>query len=92
MSQPAAQCDATDGGCVGWDPVYLHVSPGLAAGMLVLSGLPAFALGAVLTETLGRLGISQVTTFMIAMPLLIAAWYYFLGWLVDRRAGRIRSR
>jgi len=33
---------------------------------------------------LGRLGVSQVLTFMVLMPVLIFVWYYFIGWLLER--------
>jgi hypothetical protein len=40
----------------------------------------------IIVSSLGRLGISEILSFMIAMPLLIVAWYYFMGWMIDRRA------
>jgi hypothetical protein len=33
---------------------------------------------------LGHLGISQILSFMIFAPVLLATWYYFVGWLLDR--------
>jgi len=30
------------------------------------------------------MGISQVSSFMFSMPVLILAWYYLIGWLLDR--------
>jgi hypothetical protein len=43
---------------------------------------------------LGRLGVSEVLRFLSLVPALLFAWYYFLGWLVDRlrlrhKAGRL---
>jgi hypothetical protein len=38
----------------------------------------------VITAALSRLGISQVLTFMFSRPILLFAWYYFLGWLLDQ--------
>jgi hypothetical protein len=32
----------------------------------------------------GNLGLSGVTTFMVSMPILIVAWFYLVGWLIDR--------
>ena len=52
--------------------------------LLILSGLPAFAVGKIIVGGLGRLGINQIWSFLISMPLLLFTWYYFLGWLVDR--------
>jgi hypothetical protein len=52
---------------------------------LILTALPAFLLGAGLVGGLGRIGFSQVWVFMISMPSLVSAWFYFIGWLLDRR-------
>ena len=70
--------------CIEWQ-TYLAPKPGLAASILALSALPAFFVVAVAVKELGKLGISQVGSFMVLMPLLLASWYYFLGWLFDRR-------
>ena len=56
---------------------------------------PAFVLGGFIVGGLGKLGINQVPSFMFVMPVLIFAWYYFMGWLFDRwirkrsQAGRL---
>jgi hypothetical protein len=50
----------------------------------MISALPAFVLGGFVVGALGRLGINQVSSFMLVMPVLISAWYYFTGWLFDR--------
>jgi hypothetical protein len=50
----------------------------------MLSALPAFIVGVFAVSGLGRLGLSQVSSFMFLMPILIFAWYYFVGWLLDR--------
>ena len=70
----------------------MWIEPGLLPMVLVVSALPAFAVGSVLVRTLGRLGVSQLTTFMSAMPFLIAGWYFFGGWLLDRWRYRQRKR
>jgi hypothetical protein len=61
-----------------WDAPELQVK------ILVLSALPAFLVGAFAVDVLGRLGISQVSSFMFLMPVLIFAWYYLVCWLLDR--------
>jgi hypothetical protein len=33
---------------------------------------------------LGREGMSEISSFMSMMPLFVAAWYYTIGWLIDR--------
>lgn len=52
------------------------------------SAFPVFLLSGLLISGLGRLGISHVWTFFIVMPPALSAWYYFLGWLIDRRRWR----
>jgi hypothetical protein len=48
------------------------------------SALPAFIIGGLAVSGLGKLGISQVPRFMLLMPALICAWYFLIGWLLDR--------
>jgi hypothetical protein len=60
------------------------VDPGYLAKSLVLTALPAFALGAVVVRGLAHIGVSEVWSFGAVMPLLIFAWFYFVGWLIDR--------
>ena len=55
----------------------------------MVSALPAFIIGGLAVSGLGRLGVSQVSSFMFVMPALIFVWYYFVGWLLD---GWIRKR
>jgi hypothetical protein len=71
-------------GTVGFELGWVRIDPGLIPRSLMLTALPAFAAGGVLVRGLGRLGVSQVSTFMVLMPLLIFTWYYFIGRLVDR--------
>jgi hypothetical protein len=75
-----------------WDPIYLWRRSDWLAGLFILSGFPAFMTGVYLARLLGKLAVSEVTTFMFAMPLLLLTWYYLLGWWIDRRrAKRHRS-
>ena len=67
-----------------WEIRDVIVDPGTILATLLLSGLPAFFVTARLVHGLGRLGINEVYTFFVAAPLLLFAWYYFLGWLLDR--------
>lgn len=60
------------------------VETGWVDKLLLVSALPAFAADAIVVSGLGRLGISEVSSFMISVPLFIFAWYYFLSWLVHR--------
>lgn len=66
------------------EPMDVWVDPGWLARCHVLSALPAFVVGVGIVRGLGRLGVSEVISFMISMPLLIFAWFYFVGWLLDR--------
>jgi len=52
--------------------------------LLFLTAVPAFFVGMLLVNVFGKFGISQLLSFMVLMPLLICAWFYFLGWLLDR--------
>lgn len=71
--------------CVAWDPEYIWIEPGWIEKALVVSGLPAFALGLGLAKGFGRLGVSEVLTFVTATSIFLFAWYYFVGWFFDRR-------
>lgn len=88
-------CDAGTKDCSAWDPIYVDVYPGWLARTLMISGFPAFILGALIVEVFGKLGVSQLTTFLIAVPLLIFAWYYFVasmfGYLLKRRRTRLQE-
>jgi len=70
--------------CVTWELRSVWIDPGLLAQGLEYSALPAFILGGFVTIGLGRLGINEIWTFMLTMPVLVFAWYYFVGWLIDR--------
>lgn len=71
-----------EGDCA-WDPMYMWVDPGWLEKTLVISALPAFFLGAVFVRGLARLGVSELASFMSAMPVLIIAWFYVVGSLLD---------
>jgi len=53
-------------------------------GTLMLSAIPAFVVGMWFVRALGRHGVNEVLTFMALMPVLVAAWYYAVGWVIDR--------
>lgn len=83
---PASACaetrDSTDV-CLDWDQADRSLR--WQARLFWLSALPTFISGLTIVFFLGQLGISQVSSFMVSMPLLLAAWYYFVGWRIDRR-------
>jgi len=67
-----------------WSIRDVIVDPGAILMTLLLSALPAFFLALRIVHGLGRLGVNEVYIFFISAPILVLAWYYFLGWLVDR--------
>lgn len=74
---------ASDGGC-DFDPEHIWVSPGWIEIALTLSALPAFILAIASMHGLARLGVSELLSFMFAMLLFTVAWFYGVGWLLDR--------
>lgn len=78
-------CKEGEDGCLVVDPEYIWVDPGWVAKSLVISAAPAFLVGAIVIHGLARLGVSEVASFMISMPVLICAWFFFVGWIIDRR-------
>ena len=78
------RCEDGKPNCANWDMEFRWVDPGLLAKYLMLSASPAFVVGKFAVGSLGKLGISQVSSFMCLMPVLIFVWYYFIGWLLDR--------
>src|SRR4051812_12362825 len=74
--------------CVWTEPMTMCVYPGWLARFLFVTALPAFLIGAGIVGGLGRVGINQVWGFMGSMPLLIFSWFYFIGWLLDRRRSK----
>jgi hypothetical protein len=87
---PTPRKKGLNGFAVKWD---IPVEPGWAARSLVLTAVPAFLLGyGVVTKALATVGISEVASFMVSMPLLILAWYYSVGWLLDRSRLKRRAK
>jgi hypothetical protein len=78
--------------CTTWDLRSIYVDPGLLTMSLMLTGLPAIAVAKLLVAGLGRFGVNQIWSFMISMPPLLVAWYYLLGWFVDRWKFKPRHR
>jgi hypothetical protein len=67
-----------------WEPQSVWVEPGLLARTLIISACPAFLVGGLIVRGFARIGVSEVATFMILMPPLIFAWYYFVSWVALR--------
>jgi hypothetical protein len=82
--QAPTPCRTGEKNCTTWELPYMWVDPGWLSKWLMLSAMPAFVVEAAILVGLSRLGINEIWGFMISMPLLIFAWYYFVGWLIDR--------
>jgi hypothetical protein len=69
--------------CSSWDPENIWQTPGTLAKFLMFSAFPAFLVCALSLFGLRRFGINEFWSFMVWMPVLLLAWYYFLGWMID---------
>jgi hypothetical protein len=67
----------------GWELRSSWIDPGYLTKALILSAFPAFILGTPIVKFFAHLGISEVLSFAITMPVLISAWFYVLGGLID---------
>jgi hypothetical protein len=83
VSKVLPPCKSGEVDC-GWEPAFIWIDPGYLSKSLMLFALPAFALGAISVSALALLGVNEVWSFGVLMPLFIFAWFYFMGWLVDR--------
>jgi hypothetical protein len=80
----ATPCKDSQENCASWEFRDRWICPGLATQFLMASALPAFIIGGLAVSGLGKLGVSKVLTFMLVMPIVICAWYFLIGWLLDR--------
>jgi len=71
--------------CVEFDPEFIWVRPGWIERVLILSAFPAFLVTLPVVHGLAHLGVSELLSFMITMPLMILLWFFLVGWLLDRR-------
>jgi hypothetical protein len=67
----------------GWEIRSSWIDPGYLTKALMLSAFPAFIIGISIVKVLANLGIGEVLSFAITMPVLISAWFYVLGRLID---------
>src|SRR5437899_4780585 len=72
--QFATPCKPGEENCVSWDLPNMWVDPGWFTRALMVSALPALLVSVSIASGLGRLGINQIWSFMISMPLLLSAW------------------
>jgi hypothetical protein len=64
-------------------PSATHIAPGWLDRLLTISALPAFLAGSGLVIVFSKLGVDEVLAFMVSMPILVFAWFYLVGWLLD---------
>ena len=77
-------CEQGTDDCISFDPEYISVEPGLMQIALVLSALPGFLSSLAVVRGLARLGVSELVSFMLTTPIFIFAWFYAVGWFLDR--------
>ena len=87
----AAACANDKQNCSNGEFPNTKIAPLWLDRVLIISGLPAFLVGAVIVVILSKLGLDEVRTFMVSMPILLFAWYYFAGWLIERWSYRRRQ-
>ncbi|HEY1423579.1 MAG TPA: hypothetical protein VGF20_09010 [Candidatus Acidoferrum sp.] len=73
-------------------PSTTHMAPGWLDRLLTISALPAFLAGSGLVIALSKQGVDEVLTFLVSMPILVFAWFYLVGWLLDLMIVRWMAR
>jgi hypothetical protein len=78
-------CVPSKEACVGWDVVNVDswLRPTTLERIFGISALPALIVGLLMTRGLGLIGINEIWSFMFSMPLLIFAWFYSVGSVID---------
>jgi len=79
----AVPCANEKQNCSNGEFPNMKIGPLWLDRFLIVSALPAFLFEAVLVVVLSKLGLDEVRTFMVSMPILLFAWYYFAGWLIE---------
>src|SRR5215475_2443354 len=78
-----SESDSAPGGCA-WETQYIWVHPSYFAEAFMAAALPAFGLSALTVRGLSRLGINEVWSFLVSMPVYVLGWFYLLGRVIDR--------
>jgi hypothetical protein len=81
--QLSASCGDEKQSCSNGVTPNVKITPSWLDRLLIISALPAFLAGAALMILLSKLGLDEVLTFMVCMPILLLAWYYLVGWLIE---------
>ncbi len=81
---PAKPCPEGIANCSNGETPNVKIAPGWLEKFLVVSAFPAFLAGFAVVAGLSKLGIDEVLTFFVSMPILLCGWYYLVGWLIER--------
>lgn len=84
-------CATDEKDCVAWEPDTIWIEPGMAEKAYLLLSLPAFIAVDVVLWTLRRSGVDQLYVFMISTPIFVGAWYWFAGWMIDKRHRKLSA-
>jgi hypothetical protein len=91
-SRDSTSCTDITENCGSLEPMAIWIDPGWLSKCFVLSTLPAFLASMGIVRGLARLGVSEIPSFFVSMPLLTLAWCYFVGRVFDRwRSKRART-
>ena len=82
--QLAAPCANEKQNCANGEFPNVKITPSWLDRLLIVSALPAFLAAAAIVVVLSKLGLNEVLTFMVSIPILLFLWYYFVGWLIER--------
>jgi hypothetical protein len=83
-ARTSISCTESPENCEFAEPLAIWIDPGWLSNCFVFSALPAWLAAKGIVRGLGQLGVSEITSFFVAMPLLTLAWFYFAGWIFDR--------
>jgi hypothetical protein len=83
-SRASISCTDSPEDCGFTEPLGIWSDPGWLSNFFVLSALAAFVATKGIVRGLGRLGVNEILSFFVLMPLLTLAWFYFVGWIFDR--------
>jgi hypothetical protein len=84
----SASCGGGKQNCSNGETPNVRITPSWLDRLLIISALPAFLAGAAIMILLSKLGLDEVLTFMVCMPILLLAWYYLVGWLIERQVSK----
>jgi hypothetical protein len=74
--------------CSNGESPNVKIPPQWLEKLLVFPAFPAFLAGFAIVAGLSKLGIDEVLTFFVSMPILLFGWYYLVGWLIERLLDR----